>query len=271
MMAAIILANDRTSIMRKLILFLYAATALLASCVPQRKIVYFHNEPEGKELQLPGEKPKEFEQLLQVGDIIHLQLYTVNPEAFPNLFTSPEKQVVDNRSSYEKGLLLDKNGLVDIPLIGAVSLKGLTITAAKDTLVNRFKAYIDNPVVILKKLSFKVTLLGEFNKPGLYYIPNEKITLTEAIGMGGELSNFANRTEMKIFRKTAGRLMEIPVDLTSKSILSPETVYLYPDDIVYVKALKRKALANIGPGLSIITSIISSTVLIATLIYNINK
>lgn len=242
--------------------FILLVVLLFASCTPQRKLIYF----QGNIPKVDSTGVKDFEMIISINDLLTFQIYSENPSGLPGLETTIDKQIVDNRTAYEKSLVVDKNGNIDLPLVGLVHVAGLSIFNAKDTLVNRFKTFMDNPVISIKKLSFKVTLLGEFNKPGLFYIPNEKLTFTEALGLGGDLTIFADRTQFKIFRKEGVGYREIPVDLTTTDVLTPEKMFIYPDDVIYVKAIKNKAFANISPAVAVIASIVSSTVLILTLI-----
>jgi len=190
----------------------------------------------------------------------------VNTEAFPGIASTVEKQVIDNRSAYEKGFMVDREGFVELPLIGKVKLAGLSITEAKDTLVGRFNYFMDEPVVMVKKLSFKVTILGEVNKPGLYYIPNEKITLLEGLGMAGDLTYFGNRKEIKIVRQSPEGYREIMVDLTTKQALNSEVAFLYPDDVIYIKPIKRRGVSTISPTVAVITSIMATLALIFSVV-----
>jgi polysaccharide export outer membrane protein len=251
---------------------LLAAGALLlivlAGCTPQKKIVYFQDRG-GPDTLYGGEA---HELRIYPEDILQVQLFTVNPDAMPGLSASFERQPVDNRSAYEKGFVVDKDGNIDIPLIGTVPVGGKTIYEAKQEILKRFREFIDDPVVTLKKLSFKVTILGEVTKPGLYYIPNEKMTLTEALGMAGDLTRYGDRTDIRIYRKDEqGRTRELKLDLTGRDVFSPEFHYVRQDDLIYIKPIKRKALADINPALVVFTSIISTTVIVVTLIIQLNK
>jgi len=266
--------------MVKRALILFAALAFIFSCTPQKKLIYFQKPDQGsstaKKNKLPGDKENtsvpDFELKIYPQDILSIQLFTINPDAMPGISTSIDKQIIDNRTSYEKGFIVGTDGNVDLPLIGSVHLGGLTLSIAKDSLINRFKQYVDDPVVVVKKLSFKITVLGEVNKPGLYYIPNEKMTFTEALGLVGDLTVYADRTDIKIFRKgDNNELKEIKVDLTTQDILAPENRYVQQDDLIYVKAIKRKALANINPALVVFTSLISTTVITIALILRLNN
>jgi len=241
--------------------YFFFLLVILASCTPQKKLVYF----QGEIPKTDSAGFKEFEMTISANDFLTFQIYTENPAGLPGIETTIDKQIIDNRTAYEKSIIVDANGNITLPLIGEVHLAGLTMKAARDTLVERFKYYLDNPSISLKKLSFKVTFLGEFQKPGLYYVPSEKLTFTEALGLAGDLTIFADRTQFKIFRKSGSGYVTIPVDLTTTEAFSPAKMYIHPDDVIYAKAIRRKALANINPAIGVIASIVSSTVLILTL------
>lgn len=231
------------------------------SCTSQKKFVYLQDSGNTSE----GKQP-EFVLTILPNDILSIQVFTVNTEAFPGIASTVDKQIIDNRSAYEKGFVVDAEGKIELPLIGKVNLSGLSMTAARDTLVGRFEKYMDEPVVIVKKLSFKVTLLGELNKPGLYYIPNEKLSLLEALGMAGDLTFFGDRKEIKIVRKTKDGYKELYVDLTSKQALNSEVAFVYPDDVIYVKPIKRRGVSTVSPTVAVVTSIVATLTLIVSVI-----
>jgi len=232
----------------------------LFSCTPQKKIVYFQNNAGNTS------DTSAFEMKLAIGDIITVDLYTINPDAFPGIGISKDRAtIIDSRPAYEKGFTIDKTGKVILPYIGEVFLKGLSVPEARDLITQKFKAFLDEPVIVVKKLSFKVSIVGEVQKPGLYYIPNEKITLIEGLALAGDVGNFADRTNIKIIRQTATGSIEIPIDLTNQSSLVGEAKYLFPDDVVYVAPSRKKAFSQISVASGIFTSIVTSLVLIGTL------
>lgn len=232
----------------------------LFSCTPQKKIVYFQNNAGNTS------DTSAFEMKLAIGDIITVDLYTINPDAFPGIGISKDRAtIIDSRPAYEKGFTIDKTGKVILPYIGEVFLKGLSVPEARDLITQKFKAFLDEPVIVVKKLSFKVSIVGEVQKPGLYYIPNEKITLIEGLALAGDVGNFADRTNIKIIRQTATGSIEIPINLTNQSSLVGEAKYLFPDDVVYVAPSRKKAFSQISVASGIFTSIVTSLVLIGTL------
>ena len=230
------------------------------SCTPQRKIVYFQNNT-GNTTDTSA-----FEMRLAIGDIITVDLYTINPDAFPGIGISKDRStIVDNRSAYEKGFTIDKSGKVILPYVGEVFLQGFSIPEARNLITQKFKAYLDEPVIVVKKLSFKISVVGEVQKPGLYYVPNERITLIEGLALAGDVANYADRTNIKIIRQTAQGSIEIPIDLTNQSSLVGAAKYLYPDDVVYVAPSRKKAFSQISVAAGIFTSIATSIALIGTL------
>lgn len=240
--------------------FVLALLGFLFSCTPQKKIVYFQNSA-GNTTDTSA-----FEMKLAIGDIITVDLYTINPDAFPGIGISKDRStIIDSRSAYEKGFTIDKSGKVILPYIGEVFLKGLSVPEARDLITQKFKAFLDEPVIVVKKLSFKVSIVGEVQKPGLYYIPNERITLIEGLALAGDVGNFADRTNIKIIRQTSSGSIEIPIDLTNQSSLVGEAKYLFPDDVVYVAPSRKKAFSQISVASGIFTSIVTSLVLIGTL------
>jgi len=241
-------------------IFLVILIGFMFSCTPQKKIVYFQNASGS------SNDTTSFEMTLSCGDIITVDLYTINPDAFPGIGISKDRAtIVDNRSSYEKGFTIDKNGKVILPYIGEVLLQGLTIPQSRELITQKFKAFLDEPVIVVKKLSFKISVIGEVQKPGLYYVPNEKITLIEGLALAGDLANYADRTNIKIIRRTNSGTIEIPIDLTNQSSLVGTAKFLYPDDVVYVAPTRKKAFSQISVASGIFTSIITSLVLIGTL------
>ena len=234
----------------------------MCSCISLKKTVYLQDSDS---TATSGKMP-DFVLKIHPNDILSIQVFTINTEAFPGIASTVDKQIIDNRSPYEKGFVLDRSGFVELPLIGKINLAELSIADARDSLVKRFEQYMDDPIVVLKKLSFKVTVLGEVNKPGLYYIPNEKITMLEAIGMAGDLTPFGNRKEIKVVRQTPEGYKEIMVDITTKAPLNSEVAYMYPDDVIYIQPIKRRSSTTISPTVAIVTSILATLTLMVSVI-----
>jgi polysaccharide export outer membrane protein len=243
----------------KTLVFGFVLIVLVPACTPQKKLIYMQGDSS------IWSDTTTFTMLLFPGDILLVQLFTVNQEAFPGIANSSvTAEGNDTRNSYEKGFVVDQRGNLTLPYVGTIHVAGLKLDDAQDTIVNRFKKFIDDPVVVVKKISFKVSVLGEVNKPGLYYVPNEQLTLLEALAMASDLNNFGDRTKLKILRKTPNGTIEINVDLTKKESFTGQTKFIHPDDVIYVPPTRKKAFTAVSPAAAIFTSLLTSMALIVT-------
>lgn len=234
--------------------------SVLFSCTSQKKLVYFQGTiPQLKESDI-------YKLRIYPGDILSINIFTINAEAYPYLAVPADKPSSDNRSAYEKGYIVNEKGEVKLPLIGSVLLTGKTMSEATQILEAKFKEFMEDPIVTVKKLNFKITVLGEVNRPGTYQILNEHATLPEVLGMAGDLSVYGDRQKVRIIREENQQTKDFFIDMTDASSLSAEIYYLHPDDIIYVQPLKRRAFQNISPSVTIFTSIVTTAVIALTFI-----
>ena len=102
-------------------------------------------------------------------------------------------------------------------------------------LKEKLSAYINNPVVNIQILNFKVTVLGEVNTPGTFKIPNERITILEALGLAGDLKITGVRKNVLVIRDNNGEKEEFRVNLTDRELFNSPIYYLQQNDVVYVE------------------------------------
>jgi polysaccharide export outer membrane protein len=179
---------------------------------------------------------QEFEARIVTGDILSVHVSSLSAEAssFFNVVGEKTDQQVANT------YLVDASGNIEMPLIGSVHVAGSTSMEAKETIKNKLEKYLVNPTVNVRIRNFKVTVLGEVMAPGVYTIPNEKITLIEAIGLAGDLTIFGKRIDVLVIREEEGERKFHKVDLRSKELFESEIYYLHSNDIVYVEPGKGK-------------------------------
>lgn len=238
------------------------------SCTPQKKLVYF----QGKFNAVNDSTAANYFRLKIIpGDILQVNVFTINPDAFPYFNLVSDKQTADTRSPYEKGYTVSERGTLQMPLIGEVSVLNMTMTEASDAIKQKLLKYMDEPMVTVKKLNFKVIVLGEVMRPGTFNIYQETITLPEALGLAGDISPNGNRTNLKIIRNNSKTPEVLAVDMTNAASLTLDNYYLHPNDVVYVEPLKRRALQNISPAVTVFTSILTTAVVVLTFIITSNK
>ncbi len=241
----------------------------LNSCTSKKKMIYFQGS-------LPSnEVIKSYNPLLKTDDLLSITVVAQDQEAIKP-FNLPSFSLYGNNvGGYTQGAptppgyLIDADGNIDFPVIGKIKLSGLTRTAAVDLIKEKLKPYLINATVILRILNFKVTVLGEVKNPGTFTIPNERITLLEAIGVAGDLQITGKRTNVLVIREIDGKKTEYKVDLTSKDLFNSPVYYLNQNDVVYVEPNRARINssvinpANAGIVISAVSLIISVIVLIS--------
>ena len=169
---------------------------LLVSCTPQKRLTYFQDKGENL-TSIPIDTT--YNALISPNDILSIFVASVSEEAskFFN-FTSS----VDEGNTLANGYVVDHFGNIQIPLVGNVHVGGLTTSQARDVVIQKLGKYLVNPTVKLNIRNFRVTILGEVTNPGVYPVLNEKITLTEALALAGDITPYGLRENIMIIRET---------------------------------------------------------------------
>ena len=107
-------------------------------------------------------------------------------------------------------------------------------------LKDKLKDYLQNPVISIQIQNFRVTILGEVRNPGTFTIPNEKISIIEALGLAGDLTINAVRKNVKVIREENNIKKEYLIDLTKKDFILSPVFYLNQNDIVYIEPNRAK-------------------------------
>lgn len=199
----------------------------------RKDISYFQDISDSISLQ---KITQDFQAVIQEGDILSIHVTSLSPEAssFFNVVGENGDQQVANT------YLVDASGEIEMPLIGAVKVEGKTSQEAKLAIKQKLDKYLTSPTVNLRIRNFKVTVLGEVKAPGVYTIPNEKITLIEAIGLAGDLTIFGKRVDVLVIREVENERKFYKIDLRSKALFASDVYYLHSNDIVYVEPGKGK-------------------------------
>jgi len=216
-----------------LLLLLSSILTLSESCITRKDISYFQDISDTTSIQRISQT---FEALISPGDILSIHVSSLSPEAssfFNVVGEESDKQVANT-------YLVDGSGNIEMPLIGEVPVSGLSGQSAKGVIKQHLEKYLVNPTVNVRIRNFKITVLGEVNQPGVYTIPNEKVTLVEALGLAGDLSIFGKRLNVLLIREEKGERKFVKIDLRSKDFFRSEYYYLHNNDIIYVEPGKGK-------------------------------
>ncbi|HRO38921.1 MAG TPA: polysaccharide biosynthesis/export family protein [Flavobacteriales bacterium] len=242
--------------------------SLLASCVGKRSINYLHDNSLSNTSKLfPNRK---FEYRIQVNDVLSIRvlgLDEVNARLF-NVEAINTSLSLNEAALYVNGFSVDKTGNVQLPSVGKVKLAGLTVNEAQDALQRKINEYFANATVILKLVSFRVSVLGEVRQPGTYFVYNNQITLLEALSQAGGPAEMADKRHVTLMRQSDQGTQALYIDLGSTDVLSSEYYYLLPNDVVYVPSLRARPQRMNLELLSILFAAISSAALIVTVVQN---
>jgi polysaccharide export outer membrane protein len=219
---------------------------LLSSCGSTRNLVYF-TDLKGT-TNYTEEIKNKVEPKIQPDDQLSIVVTSLNPESnmlfnsgvMPSTSTSAAGGASTGRTN--EGYLVDKSGFINFPVLGKVELAGLTKEQATAKMTAEITKNIKNPIVNIRFLNFRITVIGEVNKPSTFIVPSERVNILEAIGLAGDLTPYGKRENILIIREQNGVRTATRVDLASRAILNSPDFYLQQNDVVYVEPAKIKAL-----------------------------
>jgi polysaccharide export outer membrane protein len=268
--------------MKQLILkatLFFILVSSVTSCVQYEELVYFRkiDKEENARPQFPSDTIQNLVALrIQKNDVLSITVNTFDMELSAP-FNLVNSQMAANAGATGAvsplvSYIIDENGQIDFPVLGKVDLIGLTISEAKVLLGKRLQIYLKDPVVNIRLISFRISVLGEVSNPGTFIINNDRITVLEALSMAGDLTNYSNRTNILIVREQDGIRRFGEFNLQSPEIFKSEYYYLKQGDVIYVEPTENKEAAvqdQLGeyiPWISAAISAISSTITIIALL-----
>ena len=222
-----------------------------------KKIVYLNQESETN-----IEAPIPVKHLLHAGDVLHVKILGVKEEAFNifNIENNANNAQTTSANLYMNGFTINSKGFIEVPTIGSVKIAGLTVEEAKNKIQSKADGFLINSTVIVKHINFKITILGEVNSAGTYTIYKDNMTIFEAIGLAGDITDFGDRTSIKRVR---GTKVDI-INLTQLEVLGSNDFFLKANDVIYVAPLKSVRMRSSKA--QIYLSAISSISIIANLV-----
>jgi len=255
---------------------LLLSAAVLFSCRTYKNIPYFKDSPDSI-TSAAVNLPVFSEPTIQYDDILSVSINTLDLQSStamnmaPNIGSaasaigSAAALTLPSNTSYR----VDKTGFIEIPLLGKFNVIGLTTQALKNNIQTKLAEYYKMPSVDVKYLNFKVTVLGEVLKPGSYVIPNEKITILDALGLAGDLTIFGRRENVLLIRdnKNSESKQLVRINLNSKNLFTSPFFYLKQNDVLYIEPMDAK-IANLDAVqnryITIFSSVLSVLIILAT-------
>lgn len=216
---------------------------LFTSCANTKKVTYFNNVKDGTFSATTLEKAN----TIEPNDILSITISSLNAEASVpfNLQNNniSRSSTVTGGNTESGGYLVNADGTVDMPILGAIQAAGLTKEQLKDKIINLIlsKKLLVDPIVDIRYLNYEVTVLGEVARPTVITVPSEKISLLKALGLAGDLTIYGKRDNVLLIREENGKKITRHIDLNSSDFFNSPYYYLQPNDVIYVQPNATKA------------------------------
>lgn len=218
--------------MKRICYFLFLILTM-SSCASRKDIVYLQNSN-----IIPENNYEKYAPRIQKEDLL-----TITVSAADLLSTAPFNQVNPYQANaansadlaFKPTYLVDSKGEIDFPVLGKVKVSGMTRLEATELLKSKLSNFIINPGVNLTFTNFRITVLGEVNKPGTYTLPQEKINIFEALGMAGDMTIKGLRNNVLVMRESNGDKKFERLNLLTDSVVNSPYFYLSQNDVIYVE------------------------------------
>lgn len=202
--------------------------------------------------------------VIQKGDMLSIRVYSLANGVDPRA-DAPYNLIETTGAGTTggSGFLVDESGNIEYPQIGLLHVEGLTREQLAEEIKKRLAGQLNQPTVVVRFLNFRFTILGEVSRPGTFTAATEKISILEALGIAGDITEFGQKNNVKVIREINGQREIGTMDLTTKDMFASPYYRLQQNDVVLVEPTKRRTkqqdrqelLQQIGIASSIITAI----------------
>lgn len=250
-----------------LTVILFGFQLLISSCANTRKSIYFVDQRDTI-IKSGNEGPITF---IQPNDILSIVVSSLNENA-TQIFNTPNSSKGATSTSagtlsQSTGYLVNRSGFIQFPVLGDIKVSGLTTDQLRQELTRQLvsKKLLVDPIIVVRQLNFKISVLGEVAHPAVLNIPSEKVSLLEALGLAGDITVFGRKDNVMVIREENGEKKIRHLDLNSSELFASQYYYLKSNDVVYVEANKAK-VANSGRSSQILPVVFGALSLIAIVV-----
>lgn len=235
---------------------------LMTSCASKKKMIYLQGIEESSTSEIVRYEPK-----IQLDDLIYINVSSESIEAAaPFNLGGVSQQTAGGNAIQYSSYLVDNQGEINLPIIGFVKVAGLTKTELHDFLKIKLQEYLKDPILVVRVINFKVTVMGEVKSPGNFTINSDRITIMEALAQAGDLTPVANRENVLVVREESGIKSYYRVNLTDSELLQSPLYYLKQNDLIIVEPRFTKPESSvIGANLPLTISVISFLITLTVL------
>lgn len=252
----------------KALLALTLTLTLFSSCTRYKDLVYLQQEAKDT-TDIYQAVPPDYR--IQKRDVLFIRILSLNEEVTRvinanNTFSA--NQFTNDASLFIYGYNVSDSGYVEIPVVGKVKVENNTMEEARLAISAQAAKYLKDATVIVKLISFKYSVMGEVNRPGVYQNYNNQLTVLEAISNAGDISPYGDRRKVMVIRPGNEGTKTFRLDLTKTNILNSPGFFLLPNDIVYIEPVKSYNFKVNIPTISLLLTGISTLILVLNYVDN---
>jgi polysaccharide export outer membrane protein len=247
-------------------LFILFVISIMFGCSTKKNILYVQDIDQANPTELHFETPT-----IQASDILKITVSTLDPSAaIPyNKATANVSSATNLELMRLEGYEVTKSLTIEFPQLGTLSVKNLTTSKLASTIKQRLESegHLINPVVNVRLINAKFTVLGEVTRPGTYNFTETKLTLLQAIGMAGDLTINGQRKNIKLIREINQERSINHIDLTVSDWMNSENYYIYPNDVIIIdpntpRIKSAGFVGNVGTVVTVVSVLLSSIILL---------
>jgi len=243
------------------------ASILVASCVSPKDMTYFQ-DPEKIRARIDYNQDDNLR--IKSGDLLTIRVSATEQEA-AQPFNLTKSVVSSERlpgSVQLETYMVSNHGTIEFPVLGTIPVEGMTNFQLSERIKTDISKYVRDAIVNVRILNFKISVLGEVRSPGTFNIEDDHISLSQALGMAGDLTIYGNRKNVLIMREENGEKVNVYLDLTDSRVVSSPYYNLRQNDVVYVEPKFSKVQSSSSLGLASrylsIASVLISLVILIT-------
>lgn len=217
----------------------------LGSCKSTKDVSYFQNLSEKAIVRAQNDTILNYEPRIMPDDMLGITVVGIDPNSVApfNLpamsFLTPGEQQLTFTQSLQS-YLVSPDGYINFPVLGKLKVGGLTKQECITYLEKLISNYVKDPLVNIQLLNFKISILGEVNKPGTFSVLNDRTSILDALGLAGDLTIYGERGNVLLIRDHNGKKELHRYDLTRSDLFTSPYYYLQQNDVIYVEPNRPK-------------------------------
>ncbi len=212
------------------------AAILFNSCATPKNAYYFKNLP--RDTSINTTVSRLAESVIRKNDQLAITISSLNPDE--DKVYNAAALSLGSGGGGNNGYLVDMNGNIHLHRLGNIHAEGITRSALKNKIETEIKPYLKDPVITVRYLNRRVTVMGEVSKPQIIPMPEERLSILEVLGASGDITLLGKKDNVLIIRETETGKQFKRLNLEDHSVFTSEWYYLKPDDVVYIEPNDKK-------------------------------